>query len=196
MSKADPTVPGWRSWNKMTNNIAYSWPPLTVVCVPCRANSPSCTHIWWQWSYFYHCLTPPLTWTLMLSISHCCNIVSNVAVRLAAVWDLDNSWQHRRTWCCCNSSSTHWAARLNINIKLTLYVQMSVVKLIAALESACRRLRVWPDTILNYSGLQSITYIYIVYLGLRYCIKFLKSLSSMMENGWSSNAMNSMIVPK
>ncbi|MED6275523.1 hypothetical protein CHARACLAT_027337 [Characodon lateralis] len=80
-----------------------------------------------------------------------------------------------------------------MDIKLTSEVHMSVIKL-SVFASASSRLRVCLKTWSNDAGnATSEKYLRLgtLYYGLKCCMKFLKSQSSTTENGWSSNAMNS-----
>ncbi|MEQ2232998.1 hypothetical protein ILYODFUR_017231 [Ilyodon furcidens] len=81
-----------------------------------------------------------------------------------------------------------------MDIKLASEVHMSVIKL-SVFASASSRLRVCLKTWSNDAGnATSEKYLRLgtLYYGLKKCcIKFLKPQSSTTENGWSSNAMNS-----
>lgn len=105
-----------------------------------------------------------------------------MALSLSTVWEPGHSSQCRRTWCGSKSSFTHWAVRLNIDIKLTLEVQMSVVKLTGDLV-ASSSLCTWHETHLKNSEKYHL-------LGLRCLIRFTKPLSCTTLNSWSSSAIN------
>lgn len=94
-----------------------------------------------------------------------------------------------------NLSSRHGAVRLNTDIKPTLGVQMSIMKLTGDLV-ASSSLCIWLETLSNNSGSavsENYRLLGNLYRGLRCFIRFMKPLSCTTLNGWLSSAVNSII---